>query len=290
MEAIKRKIRAEVKRLLPGHLPQFLIVGAQRSATTAFHFYLNQHPSLIGSRPKEVCYFDRDGNYEKGAEWYSHNFPNTRSLRGGHIYFEATPEYLYRSYAAERIHRFNPEMKIVILLREPVQRAFSAWSIYLTFKNRGFLPPYFYESYVKGGDTNILREFYEPAEFPSFREVVAEDIRKFNTNSTLEEPSIVRRGIYYPQVKRFLDLFGKERVLILGFMDVTGPGKVAPLNDVLKLMGMPSSDWKFLNDEPRNMKANKTDVIPPDMHELLTDFYRPHNEQLFGLIGGKPNW
>jgi hypothetical protein len=282
-------VRNGIKAFMPGHVPDFLIVGAQKSATTSVHYYLSQHPKLIGSRPKEVCFFDRDENYERGVSWYKHNFPNTKSLLKNHKYFESTPEYLYRTYVAERIHKFNPDLKIIILLRDPVQRAFSAWSMYKTFKNRKNLPLAIVQSYTKEKGNNLFDEFYSSSQFPDFKSTVNEDIRKFNTNDQFEEPSIVRRGIYYQQVKRYTDLFGKKNILILGFKDVISTTKHSCLNQILQFINLPTSDWKFLKDEAKNMKRSE-ELIPKDVEELLTIFYKPHNEMLFDLIGFKPNW
>jgi len=284
-----QKLKTFLKSLLPGHLPDFILVGAQKAATTSLHYYLSQHPKIIGSRPKEVRFFDRDENFEKGLKWYKNNFPNTKNPFASFKCFEATPEYLYRSYVAQRIHTFNANTKIVISVRDPVQRAYSAWLTYRQFGRRKRLPEVMYSGYQKGTMNDIYREFYQSPEFPSFAEVVEEDIRKYHANSPQEEPAIVRRGVYYPQVKRYMDLFGKENVLVLGFRDVTGSNQVLALNSVLTFIGLPTSDWKFLKAEQRN-KSRHQEIIPPVMEEKLRMFYDRHNQQLFELIGRKPNW
>jgi hypothetical protein len=282
-------VRKLIKNLLPGHLPEFIIAGAQKSATTSLHYWLGQHPELVGSRPKEVCFFDRDLNYEKGISWYKKNFINTRNPLGRYKYFESTPEYLYRDYVPERIHQLNPKMKIVILLRDPVQRAFSAWSMYQFFKTKTKLPQALHESYITGMDNNIEKEFYGGKEFPSFAEVIEADIQKFETGSVLREPSIVRRGIYADQVKRYFDIFGKDQVLVIGFKDLTQEKKIEKLNAILKFVGVSPSTWDFLVDEPRNSKKSM-ERIDDKSAQKLTQFYEPHNKRLFDLIGFKPNW
>jgi hypothetical protein len=288
-QKIKNKIRENIKGLLPGHFPDFLLVGAQKAATTALHYYLNQHPNINGSRPKEVRFFDRDENYERGLNWYKHNFPNTKNPFRKFKYFEATPEYLYRSYVPERIYEFNKNIRIVIVLRDPVQRAYSAWTTYRQFGKRRRLPAVMYSGYLKGTKNNIFKEFYNRTEFPTFEQVIETDILKFETNSPLEEPAVVRRGIYYPQVKRYIDLFGRNNVLVLGFKDLIGPKQIITLNAILNFIQLPSSDWKFLKGEPRNKSVGK-DNIPIAMEEKLQLFYSRHNDELFELIGFKPNW
>jgi hypothetical protein len=286
---IPRIIRQGVKKLLPGHLPDFLIVGVQKAATTSLYYYLDQHPLILGSRPKEVCYFDRDANFEKGLPWYKQHFPNTRSPFTTYKYFEATPEYVYRSYVAKRIFEFNPNTKIIIVLREPVSRAFSAWSMYQNFKKRSSLPEAITKGYLKESDNNLFKEFYSVSQFPSFDEVINEDIRKSNVAEVVEEPSIVRRGIYYPQVKQYFDLFGKDNVLVLGFNDLVGENKVKTLNLILNFINLPSSDWKFLKNESKNIGRN-SEGISILAKEKLQSFYDKHNADLFELLGSKPNW
>ncbi len=283
------KIRKQLKKIFPGHFPHFLLVGAQKAATTSLYFYLNQHPSIIGSRPKEVRFFDRDENFDKGPDWYKHNFPNTKRPFGKYVYFEATPEYLYRSYVAQRIHEFDPQIKILMVLRNPVDRAFSAWLTYRQFGRRKHLPDVMHSGHVRGTENNIYKEFYSRPAFPSFEEVVREDIDKFNRGDAQEEPAVVRRGIYHVQVKRYLDLFGAGQVHIIGFKDLIGVNQVQTLNSILNFLALPPSDWHFLKSEQRNKSLSK-ESMPHGTYNLLQDFYHAHNESLFKLIGFKPNW
>jgi hypothetical protein len=270
-------------------MPDFLIVGTQKAATTSLHYYLGQHPDLIGSRPKEVCFFDRDENFSKGLEWYKKNFPNTKNLLSDRFkYFDSTPEYMYRSYVPGRIHSINPSTKVIMLLRDPVSRAFSAWNMYKAFVNRKSIPEVIRRPYLEDQPNNLYIEYFLD-KFPSFEKAVELDLERYFTNSPIEEPSIVRRGIYADQIKRYIDLFGTQNVMTLGFRDITGENKVEHLNSILQFLGLPNSDWNFLKDESRNVGTGK-DRMSSEIQKVLTDFYAPHNERLFELIGYKPNW
>jgi hypothetical protein len=281
-------VRKFVKEVLPGHLPDFLIVGAQKAATSSLYYYLSQHPNIIGSRPKEVCFFDRDENYSKGINWYRKNFPKTKITKEAK-YFEATPAYIYRSFAAERIYNFNPKIKIIVILRDPVERAFSAWKMYKhisTIKR----PNVIQNGYVKELGNNILREYYNyPTGFPAFEKAIDDDINKFKEFSEFEEPSIVRRGIYYPQLRRYMELFGSENILIIGFKDLVAKNKIGELNRVLNFINLPVSNWKFLCDEPKNTSRIK-ESLSDTASEKLRSFFEPHNNDLFEYIGYQPNW
>ena len=104
----------------------FLIVGAQRGGTTALHRYLSAHPYINMAREKEVHHFD--ARKPKDSEWYESNWDG-EGLRG-----EATPAYMFMPEVPPRVHAYNPDMKLIFLLRHPVDRAYSH---YLMDKRRG---------------------------------------------------------------------------------------------------------------------------------------------------------
>jgi hypothetical protein len=105
---------------MAGRLPTFIIAGAMRSGTSSLNSYLREHPQVAVSRPKEVHYFDV--NFSEGEDWYRPHFPDSESAVA---VGEATPDYLYDVEAAGRIAAALPEVKILLLLRDPVDRAHS---------------------------------------------------------------------------------------------------------------------------------------------------------------------
>lgn len=273
----------------PGNEPGFIIAGAQKSATTSLHYYLNQHPDLRGSNPKEVCYFHDDRNYRKGKEWYRKAFINFRSPFKKGLFFETTPENLYYRKAPARIYDFNRDMKIIIVLREPVQRAFSAWTMYRMLKcQKGGLPDLFYNGKELDVTSGLVREFYLPDEFPSFEQCIQSELQKIESGSSEEEPALLRRGIYLPQIKRYHEIFGKDQVLILGFKELAS-NLVYSLNRILNFLGLPESDWAFLNCNKRNVNRYLV-KLQPETEQFLKDFYQPHNEALFKYLGYHLDW
>lgn len=278
-----------LKKTLQGHAPDFIIAGAQKSGTTSLHYYLSQHPNLLASTPKEIHYFDRDYNFKKGKKWYHHSFINLNSDKKNYLCFEATPDYMYRAFAAERMHQQYPNLKIIIVLREPVKRAYSAWNMFKHYVNSTILLRILVpiKDYIQDRQNNN-RQLYKAKNFPSFEEVVASEILKIEQNSEFEEPSFLRRGIYFPQIKRLYDLFGKNQVLVLGFNDLK-QYQIQTLNKVLKFLDLQESDWNFLNDNTKNAKAYP-EKISKEMEEKLTLFYEPYNKLLFDYLGYKINW
>ncbi|MGH2698454.1 MAG: sulfotransferase family protein [Actinomycetota bacterium] len=107
-----------------GTLPSFFIAGAMRSGTTSLTRYLDAHPEVFVSRPKEIHYFDV--NYPKGIDWYRGHFS---TVAGEHAIGDATPSYMYLGDAVVRMAQAVPEARIIALLRNPVDRAYSHYRL-----------------------------------------------------------------------------------------------------------------------------------------------------------------
>lgn len=101
-------------------LPNFLIIGAGKSGTTSLFNYLLQHPRIKPPRKKEIHYFDV--NYNKGLQWYKAYFP---IISPNKITFEATSNYLETKQAPKIIHDLLPNVKLILVLRNPTDRAYS---------------------------------------------------------------------------------------------------------------------------------------------------------------------
>jgi hypothetical protein len=103
--------------------PDFMIIGAQKSGTSSLYNWLNQHPQIRGSICKELYYFNNGIHLGKDLRWYRQQFRGTAAL-----HFEATPAYLYSPTACENIFRTYPNIKMIAILRNPVDRAYSAYN------------------------------------------------------------------------------------------------------------------------------------------------------------------
>lgn len=200
------------RRLIPvrNHGNYIYIIGAQKAGTTSLHFYLAQHPDIISGRIKELQFFNKDTEYSKGVSYYLSHFP---VFKTGKYALDATPEYLYYSNAPRRIHAFGPKSKIIILLREPVSRSFSAFNMY-----KQMVGCKFFRNYLLSSNSDA-REFFMPIARgeidPDVEYFLDREMAIISGNATGEEPALIRRGIYAPQIKRYLDLFGTTNVLVL---------------------------------------------------------------------------
>lgn len=119
--------------------PTFIIIGSAKCGTTALASILENHPNCCMSRPKEVAFFmdtidykSNNPNYDQGWDWYSQCFAH---YNGEDIVGEATPSYSRREISpntARKIHEFNPNMKIIYMVRNPLERQISAWKMNYT--------------------------------------------------------------------------------------------------------------------------------------------------------------
>src|SRR5947209_13351977 len=113
-------------------LPDFLIIGAQRGGTTSLYHYLRAHPAVHSSAVKDTHFFDK--KFHKGVSWYRAHFPTrfekAYARRFRHQDFvtgEASPSYLFHPHAPSRTARLLPHVKLIVLLRNPIDRAFSQY-------------------------------------------------------------------------------------------------------------------------------------------------------------------
>ncbi len=114
-------------------LPDFLIVGAQRCGTSWTYRTLGEHPRILRAWRKEVQYFDRARAFARGPNWYRAHFPRRPP---GHLTGEATPSYLYVPAAMPRLAALVPHARLIVLLRDPVDRAYSHYQHQLPARHR----------------------------------------------------------------------------------------------------------------------------------------------------------
>jgi hypothetical protein len=274
--------------------PSFLIIGAQKAGTTALYDYLSQHPRIVPSRDKELGFFspelfadwpehpnhrilctpkgtvfDDPRLYRRAVAWYHGRFPWPHDLGRRRLTFEATPEYLYYPQAAKRIFDYDPAMKLIVLLREPVERAFSAWNMYRSF---GDYRPFIYAP---------RRETRE------FEAAIRAELEHLSSNRGSLDPGYVRRGLYHEQLTRYFQWFDRRRVLVLDSVDLRRDTATV-INQVIDFLGLPEhrreGEWQQV------LVGGYDPAIPEPAHRLLREFYAPHNQRLYHLLGRAFDW
>jgi hypothetical protein len=183
--------------------PNFLVLGAQKAGTTSLHRYLSEHPAVLQASVKEVRYFNRF--YANGEAWYLAHFP--LALRGAAVrrrigvrpaVGESSAVYLFDPRVPARVHAFDPAMRLVVLLRDPVERAYSHYQMEVRW-GRETLP----------FDEALDRE---EAELPVLLGRAVAD--PLDTSDGGFPRSYLGRGRYAEQLERWLALFPREQLLV----------------------------------------------------------------------------
>lgn len=272
--------RAYAVRTAAGrHLPDFLIIGAKRGGTTSLWNYLVQHPLVMPMFPasrgiKSPGYFYV--NYPRGEAWYRSHFATEKQLdklermHGVRpITGEACPYYMYYPPVAERVLERMPNTKIIISLRDPVKRAYS----------------HYWERVGDGVEDLSFEEALaaEPERLRGEVERMAADPLYYSRAHDFY--SYRDRGVYLPQVERWLKLFPPENVMIIAAEELYRDEK-ATFAALIDFLGLPQ--WELQAAERHNYLP-----APPMAEETkreLTAFYRPYNEALFALLDRRFPW
>lgn len=282
----KAKISAirALKLPLKGRKPDLMIIGAQKCGTSSLHYYLSQHPQLQRSLPKAVHYFDKWIHHGYGIDWYQSHF---KSLTPGKKrFFEATQEYIYDREAPALISRYYPDISMILMLRDPVERAYSAWNMYRTMFESGY-PDFSRRKGQYPGETNPIYQYLMRGRktFPSLREAI-EIERELMESGGSGEPAILRKGLYAEQLKNYLKYFRREQILVIGFKEFTAntPGT---LKNVFRFLGV---DEDVTMAFPVKNKRPYAAAIDPEDKEYLRQFYSESDDELVGLIGRELQW
>jgi len=203
----------------------FILAGAQKSGTTALHYFLSRHPDIAMGDQQEIHFFDDDAlfvsepDYEQLHKHYPLLAPST--LAG-----DCTPSYIYHEPAAERIWKYNPEIKLLIILRNPVDRAFAHWNMQ---RYRGREPLDFFDA--------VREEKTRVAGAP------AAEARRF---------AYVNRGFYGQQLARLFNFFPREQVKVVKFEEFKEKQRET-LNSIFSFLGL----------EPlRSLRSKDRNVVP----------------------------
>jgi hypothetical protein len=255
-------------------LPNFMLIGAQKSGTSSMFSYLRQHAQIVAPVYKEPYYFDRF--YDRGLGWYGCNFPALSAIerkndRAGkpHLTFEATATYVFDAKAPERIAADVDTRKFILLLRNPVDRAISAY----------------WHARRMGRDTRTLDEALD-ADFARYdAERTFEEGRGPEPSEPAPKPTYVRRGIYRESVIRWHKIFGAKNLLVLQSETMFADPQTV-MAKVFAFLNLPAH--ACTDFEAQNVGGyRKSDE---SARERLSDFYRPHNEALNALTGNGFTW
>jgi hypothetical protein len=257
-------------------LPSFLIVGAQRGGTTTLHRALMQHPAIMlpARFHKEVHFFDK--NYHKGTSWYRSRFPlRISAARASErlgvpvVAGESTPYYMFHPDVPRRIATLLPDVKIIVLLRDPVERAYSqhAHEVANGFENEPFERAIELEPERLAGEADKL---VSDPRYVSFRH---------------QHHSYLARGEYATQLAELSRLFRRENLLVLESKALFADPECtySRVTDFLGLPRFNGTYFKRYNERPRA-------PMPAQLRTRLREHFQPHDEALGSFLGTPPSW
>jgi hypothetical protein len=254
------KLRSRAARALP----DAMIVGAMKSGTSSLHHYLAQHPQVIAPLRKEVHYFDL--NYERGESWYRANFG--REQQPG-VNIDSSPYYLFHPLAPQRAHGLVPNARLIVLLRDPVRRAYSH---YWHERDKG-REPLSFEDAIAAEPDRIGRDQERLARGEIER---SEAHRYF---------SYLARGRYAEQFERWLQFYPRDQLLVLSFEELARQ-PLPVLSRSVAWLGLPAMHGAQL--EPRNTRQYPP--IEAATAERLRAYFAPHNAALAALLDEPVRW
>ena len=251
-------------------LPDFIIIGTVRSGSTSLYHNICQHPCVLSASYDELGFFD--SNFHLGLNWYRSLFPTlfskwlVKRKKQFAITGEDTPFYIWSPLVANRILKILPNIKLIVLFRNPVDRAYSN-----------------YHLGVREGSENLSFEDAIQFELDSLKnfEIESEDdIKKYTISR-----SYIVKGFYADQLKIWLKLFKSKQLFITSTEDFESNANNT-LNKIYDFLEIPQINLK-------NLEKHKVASYPPmkdETRKFLVDLYKIHNEELFRMISKEFDW
>jgi len=245
--------------------PDFLIIGAQKAGTTSLYNCLKQHPAVLPARKKEIHYFSQF--YRKGLPWYLEHFPQREDHQ---LSGEASPFYLFHPQSARRIAETYPDIKIVIILRDPVERAISHYD----------------QQHRRGHEKlPMLQAFLEePHRIAKVWEKVLRDEQ--TSVSKLQQCSYLKRGEYLAQLQCYETYFPAKQIHLMESREFFDH----PLPSLSKLYTFLQIDPGFVPKDLWPRKPGHYTETDSTVLDFLRAHFRSHNEALFDHLGKRFNW
>ena len=248
-------------------LPDFLVIGVMKAGTTSFFNYLARHPRVCPPFRKEIKFFDI--HYRQGLGWYRAHFPTRFKMRPGRLTGEATPYYIFHPTAPNRIAAVLPNVRLITLLRNPVDRAYSHFN-----------------HMVRVGRESL--SFEEAIEREADR-INGEEVKiiadpQYSTFKHLHY-SYLARGRYIEQLEKWFAIFPREQMLILASEELYA-SPASTYRKATEFLGL--SDW--LPDDFKAYKQGAYEEMPASTRKHLIDYFRPYNRELYRYLKQDFDW
>ena len=260
-------------------MPNFIIIGAGRAGTTALYSYLIQHPSIVAALTDsdkswaDIHFFEYITSND--VQWYKSHFPILFSKPNKHknslITGEYTSTYMYHPDVPKRIFNLLPKIKLIAILRNPVDKAYSTY----------------YQQFRYG---ECITSFEETIDAEFRRINLNKDFPELNSNNPNFENfvahNIIRHAIYADYLETWLEIFNREQILILNSDDLKKSTKET-LRHVFNFLNVSNYD---IANTSQQVSARKYPPINESTRKKLIEFYKPHNQRLNKLLGTNFDW
>lgn len=237
--------------------PDFIIIGAGKCGTSSLHKYICAHPQVLAPHKKELNFFH--GNFNKGVDWYLSHFPSLTDS-ADYITGEASPVYFHAPQVDERIHSLFPQTKLIVLLRNPVDRAIS-WHYHQ----------------VKCGNSNQTAEV-------EIKNAIAK-VEQLSVADLAYHGGHIQESLYFYKLQRWMNLFPPAQFLVLQSEDFfSQPQSV--MTQVFNFLELPAYQ------SPHYKKYNGGLYVPIEdsLRQTLSDYFRPHNQKLEQYLQRSFDW
>lgn len=256
-------------------LPDFYIIGAARSGTTSLYDHLIQHPSVHPTIGKELHYFEM--YYNRSANWYRSCFPyrlnkfyvkkiqNKNFLTG-----DATPRYIDNPHIPTRIKQLTPNAKFIVLLRNPIERAFSH-----------------YNMNIKNGYETLSFEKAIELENDRIKNGYDKMLKNGSYSGDYFAYAYLERGKYAEKLKKWFQVFPKKLFVIKNSDDFFTESE-RTYNEILQFLQL--SKWKLKKYVPQMVGKYQQNEIDPKIKKQLIEYFKPYNEDLYKLLDTNYHW
>ncbi|MFT6982575.1 MAG: hypothetical protein ACJAUD_001342 [Crocinitomicaceae bacterium] len=241
--------------------PSVFILGAQKAGTTSLYKFLVENNCVAPSSKKEIYFFNNQHNFEKGLNWYNSHF-RLFSLKPT---CDATANYFESANAAKRLHKHFPEAKLIVLLRNPVDRAFSHYQMAVKF---GFEKLSF-EDALQCEDERLEYRYELDNKHNYMRQRLG-----YRT-----------KGKYSEQLKKWLEFFPMNQIHVVQSEQLFWNPEIE-CQKVLEFLGVPSQIRTVLTQANAGTKKKISNALRTE----LNDFYAPYNRELYVLLNEDFNW
>ena len=254
-------------------IPDFLVIGAKRCGTTSLYQHLSEHPCISRSPRDNIGFFNE--NYHLGINWYKSLFPTVfykkkmESKNKHCLFFDVTSTYMEEELTAKNVYEVNPNQKIIVILRNPVDRAYSHYHVNVKEKSE--------------------KRSFEDAIFEEMNRIKSERIiQNKNKNLRVFTPNNIhylKKGFYALQLKSWFKIFPREQILVLSTEEFQEDQNLI-YKKIFDFLNIPNMKIKSTE------KMEKGNYIPmkDETRKLLLDYFRQCNYELFELINSEFDW